>query len=89
MQATPGEERDVAQEKDPAEIIQTIAESIKVSQRGARRVRAYRFKELFGYQVLNAQRRERIEQLMAEAGIEVRPPSRKQSAMTGWSCRCR
>ncbi len=38
----------------------------------ARRVRAYRFKELFGYQVLNAQRRERIEQLMAEAGIEVR-----------------
>jgi hypothetical protein len=36
-------------------------------------VRAYRFKELFGYQVLNTQRRERIEQLMAEAGIEVRP----------------
>jgi len=63
----------VAKEKDPAEIIQTIAQSIKVSQRGARRVRAHRFKELFGYQVLNAQRRERIEQLLAEAGIEVRP----------------
>jgi hypothetical protein len=63
----------VAKGKDPAEIIQTIAQSIQVSQRGARRVRAHRFKELFGYQVLNAQRRERIEQLMAEAGIEVRP----------------
>jgi hypothetical protein len=63
----------MAREKDPAEIIETIAQSIRVSQRGARRVRAHRFKELFGYQVLNAQRRERIEQLMAEAGIEVRP----------------
>ena len=60
-------------EKDPAEIIATIAQSIKVSQRGARRVRAHRFKELFGYHVLSAQRREMIEQLMAEAGIEVRP----------------
>jgi hypothetical protein len=63
----------VAKEKHPAEIIETIAQSIRVSQRGARRVKAHRFKELFGYQVLNAQRRERIEQLMAEAGIEVRP----------------
>jgi hypothetical protein len=68
-----GKERDVAKEKDPAEIVQTIAQSIRVSQRGARRVRAHRFKELFGYQVLNAQRREKIEQLLAEAGIEVRP----------------
>jgi len=63
----------MAKEKDPVEIIETIAQSIRVSQRGARRVRAHRFKELFGYQVLNAQRRERIKQLMAEAGIEVRP----------------
>jgi hypothetical protein len=63
----------MAKEKDPAEIIQTIAESIRVSQRGVRKVRAHRFKELFGYQVLSAQRREKIEQLMAEAGIEVRP----------------
>jgi hypothetical protein len=68
-----GRERDVAKEKDPAEIVQTIAQSIRVSQRGARRVRAHRFKELFGYQVLNAQRREKVEQLLAEAGIEVRP----------------
>ena len=63
----------MAKEKDPAEIIATIAQSIRVSQRGARRVKAHRFKELFGYQVLNAPRREKIEQLMAEAGIEVRP----------------
>ena len=63
----------MAREKDPAEIIETIAQSIRVSQRGARKVKAHRFKELFGYQVLNASRREKIEQLMAEAGIEVRP----------------
>lgn len=63
----------MAREKDPAEIIETIAQSIRVSQRGARKVKAHRFKELFGYQVLNAPRREKIEQLMAEAGIEVRP----------------
>jgi hypothetical protein len=63
----------MAKEKDPAEIIKTIAQSIKVSQRGARKVRAHRFKELFGYQALTAPRREKIEQLMAEAGIEVRP----------------
>ena len=42
----------MAKEKDPAEIIETIAESIKVSQRHVRRVRAHRFKELFGYQAL-------------------------------------
>jgi hypothetical protein len=63
----------VAQEKEAAEIIATIAQSIRVSHRGVRRVRAHRFKELFGYQVLSAQRREKVEQLMAEAGIEVRP----------------
>lgn len=61
------EEAGVAKEKDPAEIIETIAQSIRVSQRGARQVRAHWFKELFGYQVLNSQRRERIGRLMAEA----------------------
>ena len=64
----------MATEKDPAEVIETIAQSIRVSQRGARRVRAHRFKELFGYQALSAQRRMRIEQLMTEAGIVVQPP---------------
>jgi type I restriction and modification enzyme subunit R-like protein len=63
----------MAREKDPAEVVETIAQSIRVSQRRARRVRAHRFKELFGYQALSAQRRERIERLMADAGIVVRP----------------
>jgi hypothetical protein len=73
----------MAKEKDPAEIIATIAQSIRVSQRGARKVRAHRFKELFGYQVLNAQRRERIEQLMADAGIELHP-SLEQAGRDDW-----
>ena len=73
----------MAREKDPAEIIETIAQSIRVSQRGARRVRAHRFKELFGYQVLNSQRRERIERLMAEAGIEARA-SLKDAGRDDW-----
>ena len=64
-------------EKDPAEVIRVIAESIRVSQRKMRKVKAHRFKELFGWQVLNAQRREKVEQLMAEAGIEVRPSLEK------------
>jgi len=63
----------MTREKDPAEIIETIAQSIRVSQRGARKVKAHRFKELFGYQALTAPRRERIEHLMAEAGIMVQP----------------
>jgi Type I restriction enzyme R protein N terminus (HSDR_N) len=67
----------MAREKNPAEVVETIARSIQVSQRGARRVRAHRFKELFGYQALSTQRRERIEQLMAEAGIVVRPSLEK------------
>lgn len=78
-----GRDAGVAREKDPAEIIETIAQSIRVSQRGARRVRAHRFKELFGYQVLNSQRRERIERLMAGAGIEVRP-SLKDAGRDDW-----
>lgn len=69
--------------KDPAEIVETIARSIQVSQRGARRVRAHRFKELFGYQALSAQRRERIERLMAEAGIVVRP-SLEEAGRDDW-----
>lgn len=60
-------------DKDPAEVVETIRQSIKVSQRGSRRVRAHRFKELFGYQALSAQRRELVERLLAEAGIVVQP----------------
>jgi hypothetical protein len=73
----------MAKEKDPAEIIGTIAQSIRVSQRRARKVRAHRFKELFGYQKLTGPRREKIEQLMAEAGIEVRP-SLEEAGRDDW-----
>jgi Type I restriction enzyme R protein N terminus (HSDR_N) len=73
----------MAREKDPAEVVETIARSIQVSQRGARRVRAHRFKKLFGYQALSAQRRERIEQLMAEAGIVVQP-SLEEAGRDDW-----
>jgi len=79
----------MAAEKDPAEVVRTIARSIQVSQRGARRVRARRFKELFGYQALSAQRRQRIEELLTELASLCSRPSRKRGAMTGWSCLCR
>jgi len=62
----------MAKEKDPAEVVATTRRSIEVSQRGARR-RAHRFKELFGYQALSAQRRELVERLLKEAGILARP----------------
>ena len=73
----------MAKEKDPAEIIQTIAESIKVSQRHVRRVKAHRFKELFGYQALPGRHREEIEQLMEKAGIVVQP-SLKDARHDDW-----
>jgi len=63
----------MAAEKDPAEVVATIRRSIEVSQRGARRARAHRFKELFGYRALSAQRRELVERLLTEAGILVQP----------------
>jgi hypothetical protein len=73
----------MAGEKDPAEIVQTIARSIQVSQRGARRVRAHRFKELFRYQALSAQRRQRVEELMTEAGI-IMQPSLEDAGRDDW-----
>ena len=73
----------MAKEKDPAEVVSAIRRSIEVSQRGARRVRAHRFKELFGYQALSAQRRERIEGLLQEAGILVQP-SLEQAGRDDW-----
>jgi hypothetical protein len=60
--------------RNPVEVVAEIRKSIEVSQRGARRVRARRFKELFGYQALSAQRRELVERLLGEAGILVQPP---------------
>jgi hypothetical protein len=54
-------------------VVETIRRSIEVSQRRSRRVRAHRFKELFGFQALTAPRRELVERLLAEAGIVVQP----------------
>jgi len=70
-------------DKDPAEVIETIRQSIKASQRGERRVRAHRFKELFGYQVLTAPRRELIEGLLEQAGIVVQP-SLEEAGRDDW-----
>lgn len=60
-------------ETDPAEIIERFRREIQVSQRGERRIKAHRFKELFGYQVLTKPRRESIERLLDKAGIMVQP----------------
>jgi len=53
------EERAVAREKDPAEIVATLRRSVEASQRGSRRVRAHRFKDLFGFRAWSPPRRER------------------------------
>jgi len=63
----------MAKEADPAAVVETIRASIEASQRGSRRVRAHRFRELFGYQAWSAQRREHVEKLLKEAGIVVQP----------------
>jgi hypothetical protein len=70
-------------DKDPAEVVETIRQSIKVSQRGSRRVRAHRFKELFGYKALTAQRRELVEHLLEQAGIVVQP-SLEEAGRNDW-----
>jgi hypothetical protein len=61
------------QDRSPAEVVNTIRQSIEVSPRGERRMLAHRFKELFGYQVLNEPRRKQIEELLEKEGIVVRP----------------
>jgi hypothetical protein len=63
----------MGREADPAEVVGTIRASIEASQRGSRRIRARRFRELFGYQAWSAQRREHVERLLREAGIVVQP----------------
>jgi hypothetical protein len=69
--------------RDPAEVVETIRQSIKVSQRGERRVKAHRFKDLFGYQVLKEPRRKLIEGLLEKAGI-VMQPSLAESGRADW-----
>jgi hypothetical protein len=60
-------------ESDPAVIVERFRQEILVSPRGERRIKAHRFKELFGYQVLRQTRRESIEGLLDKAGIVVQP----------------
>jgi hypothetical protein len=67
-------EQRMSKEIDPAAIVERFRQEILVSSRGERRIRAHRFKELFGYQVLTASRRESIEELLNKAGIVVQPP---------------
>jgi hypothetical protein len=63
----------MAKQVDPAEVVETIRASIEASRQGSRRVRAHRFRELFGYQAWSAQRREHVERLLQDAGIVVQP----------------
>jgi hypothetical protein len=63
----------MAKEVDPVEVVETLRASIEVSRQGSRRVRAHRFRELFGYQAWSVQRREHVERLLKDAGIVVQP----------------
>jgi hypothetical protein len=45
-----------------------------VSQRGSRRLRAHRFKDLFGFQAWSPARREMVGRLLSDEGIVVQPP---------------
>jgi hypothetical protein len=63
----------VATEKDPAEIVATLRRSIQASQRGSRRVRAHRFKDLFGFQAWSPARREMVGRLLSDEGVVVQP----------------
>lgn len=64
----------MANEKDPAEIAATLRQSIEASQRRSRRVRAHRFKDLFGFQAWSPARREMVGRLLSDEGIVVQPP---------------
>jgi hypothetical protein len=59
--------------KDPVDIVTTIRQSIEVSQRGARRVRCHRLRDLFGFQAWNDQRRHRVATLLEDQGIVAQP----------------
>jgi hypothetical protein len=60
-------------DKDPAEIVATLRRSIEASQRGSRRLRAHRFKDLFGFQAWSPARREMVGRLLSGEGIVVQP----------------
>ena len=60
-------------DRDPAEIAATLRRSIETSQRGSRRLRAHRFKDLFGFQAWSPARREMVGKLLEGEGILVQP----------------
>ena len=56
----------MAVDRDPAEIVANLRGSIEASQRGSRKLRAHRFKDLFGFQAWSPVRREMVSKLLAE-----------------------
>ena len=70
-------------EKDPAEVVATLRRSIEASQRGSRRLRAHRFKDLFAFQAWSPARREMVGRLLSEEGIVVQPPL-EQAGSDDW-----
>src|SRR5579862_9107412 len=69
--------------KDPAEIVATLRRSIEASQRGSRRLRSHRFKDLFGFQAWSPARREMVGRLLSDEGIVVQP-SLEQAGRDDW-----
>jgi hypothetical protein len=64
----------MAKEKDPAEVVATIRQSIEVSKHGSRRVRFYRLRDLFGFHAWSVQRKELVSRHLADQGVAVQPP---------------
>ena len=70
-------------DRDPAEIIATLRRSIEASQRGSRRLRAHRFKDLFGFQAWSPARREMVAKPPDSEGIVVQP-SLQEAGRDDW-----
>lgn len=70
-------------DKDPTDIVATLRRSIEASQRGSRRLRAHRFKDLFGFQAWSPARREMVGKLLSDEGIVVQP-ALEQAGRDDW-----
>ena len=64
----------MALDRDPAEIVANLRGSIEASRRGSRKLRAHRFKDLFGFPAWSPPRRTMVSKLLANEGILVQPP---------------
>jgi hypothetical protein len=60
--------------RDPAEIVANLRGSIEASKRGSRKLRAHRFKDLFGFPAWSPARRKMVNKRLADEGIVVQPP---------------